>query len=164
MPGKDATLISRRRAARAGVTLTLAACVLLPAGGLVSAAAGSHATTVAGTAAVAAPAETRYDRIAVGTLDDIVNGRFAAATAHFDPTTRRLLPPAALAQAWTAYQAAFGSYRSHGRPADVASGALTVVNVPLSMEHRPGEFRVGFHEDGSIAGVWFLRAGVPVSA
>ncbi|MGW7098759.1 DUF3887 domain-containing protein [Streptomyces sp. NPDC054838] len=164
MPGKDSTLSSKRHLAQAVVPLVLAACVLLPAGAFPPAAALTPAaSTVAGTVAAPLPAQTRYDRIALQTLDAIANGRFTAATAHFDPTVRKLLPPAALAQAWQAYQTAFGRYRSHGDPKDVASGGFTVVQVPLSMEHRAGEFRVNFHEDGTIAGLWFLKTGVPAS-
>ncbi|MFD9408137.1 DUF3887 domain-containing protein [Streptomyces sp. NPDC059989] len=144
-------------------TVTLTACVLVPANGFASAAVQAHApTTVAGPAVAASPAQTRYDRIATQTLDDIVNGNYAAATAHFDATMRKALPPDALAEAWKTYQDQFGRYQSHGDPKDVAVGEFTMVNVPLRMEKHPGEFRVTFHEDGTIAGLWFLAPGAPV--
>ncbi|MFG2986531.1 DUF3887 domain-containing protein [Streptomyces sp. NPDC048258] len=164
MSDEDTTFNRKRRLVQAVATVSLAACALLPANGFAPAAMQAHAaTTVAGPAAAASPAQTRYDRIATQTLDDIVNGNFTAATAHFDATLRKLLPPDALAEAWETYQDKVGRYQSHGDPKDVAFGELTVVNVPLRMEHRPGEFRLAFHEDGSIAGLWFLETGVPIS-
>lgn len=160
---KDATR-SGRQLLLAVAAATLATCALLPVNGSAPAATQTHATTTAaGPAAVSTSARTRYDRIAVQTLEDIVNGDFTAATAHFDATVRKLLPPDALAGAWGTYQAKFGPYQSHGDPKDDVTGEFTVVNVPLRMERRPGEFRVTFHEDGTIAGLWFLEAGVPIS-
>ncbi|MFD7257993.1 DUF3887 domain-containing protein [Streptomyces sp. NPDC059874] len=163
MPDKGPTLRSNRQLVEAVAAVTLAACAWFPATGFaVAAMQANTVTTVAGPAA-AAPAQTQYDRIATQTLDDIVNGNFTAAAAHFDTTLRKLLPPDALAGAWETYQNKFGSYQSHGDPNDVAFGEFTVVNVPLSMERRPGEFRVTFHKDGSIAGLLFLDTGVPIS-
>ncbi|MGW7328159.1 DUF3887 domain-containing protein [Streptomyces sp. NPDC054840] len=164
MPGKDPTLSSKRQLVQAVVTVTLATSALFPANGFALAAMQAHATpTVAGTAVAAAPAQSQYDRIAIQTLDDIVNGNFTAATAHFDATMRELLPPDALAGAWETYQDKFGPYQSHGDPQHVAFGEFTVANMPLRMEHQPGEFRVTFHKDGSIAGLLFLETGVPIS-
>ncbi|MEU9305248.1 DUF3887 domain-containing protein [Streptomyces sp. NPDC048269] len=164
------TIRGKRQLVHVVATVTLAACALLPVNGVAWAAMRAPATTtVAGPAVAASPAQTRspapsrYDRIAAQTLDDIVSGDFTAATAHFDTTMRKALPPDALAEAWKNYQATFGSYQSHGDPKDVASGELTVVNVPLRMEDKPGEFRLTFHKDGSIAGLWFLGTGVPIS-
>lgn len=164
MPDKGPKFSSKRQLGQAVATVTLAACALFPANGFALAAMQAYATTtVAGPAAAAAPAQTPYDRIAIQTLDDIVNGNFTAATAHFDTTMRKLLPPDALAEAWETYQDKFGRYQSHGEPKDVAFGEFTVVNVPLHMERQPGEFRVTFHKDGSIAGLLFLETGVPIS-
>lgn len=165
---RNATL-SNRHLGQAAATVTLAACALLPVNGSALAAMQNRATaTATATATVGDPAaasrdQTRYDRIAVQTLDDIVNGDFTAATAHFDTTVRKLLPPDALAGAWETYQGKLGRYQSHGDPRDDVSGEVTVVNVPLRMERQPGDFRVTFHEDGSIAGLWFLQAGLPIS-
>ncbi|MFF3859555.1 DUF3887 domain-containing protein [Streptomyces sp. NPDC002209] len=163
----EATRSSRGRGqlVRVVAALSLAACALLPAGGLASAAMQAHAatTTVAGLVAAVSPAaRTSYDQTATQTLDAIVSGNFAGATAHFDPTLREALPPDALAGAWKTYQDTFGRYRSHGDPKDVAAGEFTVVSVPLTMEREAGEFRLSFHEDGSVAGLWLLKTGVPV--
>ncbi|MGW2881676.1 hypothetical protein ACWDBP_36800 [Streptomyces sp. NPDC001233] len=84
----------RRRLARAVGTVVLAASALLPA-------------------QVSALAASQDDTIALQTLDDIVKGDYTAATAHFDATVRRQLPPDALEKAWRNYEAQFGAYRSH---------------------------------------------------
>ena len=59
-------------------------------------------------------------------------------------------------------QQQFGPYQSHGDPQDVQRGDITVVNVPLQMEREPGQFRLSVHPDGTIAGLFFLKEGVPV--
>jgi Protein of unknown function (DUF3887) len=68
-----------------------------------------------------------------------------------------------VAASWAAYQKQFGNYQSHGDPADVPRGALTVVDVPLTMERLPGLFRVTFDPDGHIAGLFLLKSGTPIS-
>ncbi|WP_405676617.1 DUF3887 domain-containing protein [Streptomyces sp. NBC_00868] len=163
MPDEGTALSGKRQLVQAAATVALTACALLPANDFALAAMRAHATTtVAGPAAAASPAQTKYDRISTQTLDDIVNGNFTAATAHFDTTVRKLLPPDALASAWETYQDGFGRYKSHGDPKDLAFGEFTVVNVPLRMERQPGEFRLTFHKDGSIAGLFFLGTGTPI--
>lgn len=99
---------------------------------------------------------------AVSLLDDVVGGNMAAVTTDFDPTLRKSLTPQSLGSVWSVYQRTFGQYQSHGDPQQVQRADLTVVSVPLSMANQPGEFRVKFHGDGTIAGLYFLKAGVPV--
>ncbi|EST24760.1 DUF3887 domain-containing protein [Streptomyces roseochromogenus] len=130
----------KRRLTRAVGTVALAVSALLPAQG-------------------SALAASQDDTIALQTLDDIVKGDYTAATAHFDATVRRQLPPDALKKAWRNYEAQFGDYRSHQNPKDVAFGQFTVVSVPLRMAHGPGEFRVSFDRAGAIAGLFFLKPG-----
>lgn len=134
----------RRRLARAVGTVVLAASALLPA-------------------QVSALAASQDDTIALQTLDDIVKGDYTAATAHFDATVRRQLPPDALEKAWQNYEAQFGAYRSHQNPKDVAVGRFTVVSVPLRMERGPGEFRVSLDKTGAVAGLFFLKPGAPLT-
>ena len=102
------------------------------------------------------------DQVAMTAIDDIAAGNYAAVTARFDPELQKRLSPKALQQVWDGYQRTFGAYQSHGGPEDTARGDLTVVNVPLQMDRMPGQFRVKIHPDGTIAGVYFLREGVPV--
>jgi hypothetical protein len=109
--------------------------------------------------AVAAPPP---DQLALTTLNNIVQGDDNAVTAQFDATMKNALSSDALGQAWTSYQQTLGAYQSHGDPEDVQRGDITVVNVPLQMQNEPGQFRLSVHPDGTIAGLYFLRAGVPV--
>ncbi|TLH60974.1 hypothetical protein C1S79_25605 [Mycolicibacterium phocaicum] len=113
-------------------------------------------------AAPAATAADAPDQVAMTTIDDIAAGNYAAVTARFDPELQKRLSPKALQQVWDGYQRTFGAYQSHGGPEDTLRGDLTVVNVPLQMDRMPGQFRVKIHPDGTIAGVYFLREGVPV--
>lgn len=102
------------------------------------------------------------DQLAVQLLDAVVRGDFPAVTTHFDSNMQQKLTPEQLASAWTEYQQYLGNYQSHGDAQDVPRGHLTVVNIPLQMCREPGQFRVTFHNDGTVAGLFFLRAGVPV--
>ncbi len=113
-------------------------------------------------AAPVATAADAPDQVALTTIDDIAAGNYAAVTARFDPELQKRLSPKALQQVWDGYQRTFGAYQSHGGPEDTPRGDLTVVNVPLQMDRMPGQFRVKIHPDGTIAGVYFLREGVPV--
>jgi Protein of unknown function (DUF3887) len=119
-------------------------------------------TGVALGAAPAATAADAPDQVAMTAIDDIAAGNYAAVTARFDPELQKRLSPKALQQVWDGYQRTFGAFQSHGGPEDTPRGELTVVNVPLQMDRMPGQFRVKIHPDGTIAGVYFLREGVPV--
>jgi hypothetical protein len=120
------------------------------------------ASAVTLSAAPAAFADTNPDQVALATLDDIVRGDYPAAVAPFDERMHKMLTDKALGQAWSTYQQQFGAYQSHGDPQDVPHGDITVVNVPLQMQKRPGQFRVSVHPDGTVSGLYFLREGVPV--
>jgi hypothetical protein len=102
-----------------------------------------------------------YDQLALDELDKIVNGS-DEVTSGFDDTMQQRLSADQVAASWAAYQKRFGNYQSHGDPADVPRGALTVVDVPLTMERSPGLFRVTFDPDGHIAGLFLLQSGTPV--
>ena len=119
----------------------------------------------AGVALGAAPAATAADapdQVAMTTIDDIAAGNYAAVTARFDPELQKRLTTQALQQVWDGYQRTFGAYQSHGDPEDTPRGDLTVVNIPLQMDRKPGQFRVKIHPNGTIEAVYFLREGVPV--
>jgi len=119
------------------------------------------ASSTTSTPAAASP--NAVDPLAVEILDAITRGDFDAATARFDDQMKRKLPPQDLASSWRTYQEAFGTYQTHGGPQDVPLGDLTVVNIPLEMQREPGEFRVTFHPDQSVAGLWLLKPGTPVA-
>jgi len=119
----------------------------------------------AGTVALGTPtaaAEVLPDQVALATLDEIVRGDYPAAAADFNPTMQSLLPTPALQQSWDLYQQVFGVYQSHGVPENIQRGDVTVVNVPLQMARRPGQFRLSVQPDGSVASLTFLKEGVPV--
>lgn len=142
-------------------TATQAIAVAAASFALTACGSGSNSGTSSTTSGVAA--QGQYDQQAQQILDSIVRGDSNSATAHFDPTMQQKLSPQALASAWAEYQQQFGAYQSDGDPQDVPRGDLTVVNIPLKMATMPGEFRVTFHDnDGTVAGLFFLRTGVPV--
>jgi uncharacterized protein DUF3887 len=120
------------------------------------------ASVLAVGAAPAAAATPTPDEVAQATLDHIVDGDFVAAAAPFDPTLKKKLTVATLTEAWSAYQQLLGQYQSHDDPEDTQRAPLTVVNIPLQLAQQPGQFRVKVHPDGTIAGLYFLKAGVPV--
>ena len=131
---------------------------------LIAAAIAVGAGAAALSAAPAAVADANPDQVAVSTLEDIVAGNYPAAVAPFDERMQKVLTAKTLGQAWDGYQKQFGAYQSHGDPQDVPHGDLTVVNIPLRMQNRPGQFRISVHPDGSVSGLYFLREGVPVPA
>jgi hypothetical protein len=116
-------------------------------------------TAVAAPASVTAPSRTPYEQLALKTLDQVVKGNFVAVSARFDVSIRQEGNPAVLANAWKEYQdqLGFGRYQSHGEPRQVVSGDRTVVDIPLHMAKRPGDFRVVFDGKGHIEGLWFLK-------
>ncbi|MBC2644229.1 MULTISPECIES: DUF3887 domain-containing protein [unclassified Rhodococcus (in: high G+C Gram-positive bacteria)] len=127
-----------------------------------TAASDEKATMPTGTEATTATAQSHYDQLALETLDAVVQGDFDSATARFDDVMHQNLPPDLLESSWSTYQEQFGSYQSHTDPQDTARGQITVVSVPLQMEYAPGEFRVSFHPNETIAGLYFLQTGVPI--
>jgi Protein of unknown function (DUF3887) len=121
------------------------------------------ASPTSATAASTTATPSQDDQLALQILDAIVKGDFETATARFDSQMKQKLTPRDLFVSWTTYQEAFGKYQSHGAPQDVPLGELTVVNTPLQMERQPGELRVTFHPDQTVAGLFFLKAETPVS-
>ena len=92
---------------------------------------------------------------------DLAAGNFTAVEGKFDPTLKASLTLPALQQAWTTYQHLLGAYRHHLAPASVRVGHLDVERVPVTMAHGQGEVRVSFNPNGTIAGLYFLKAGAP---
>jgi len=148
----------------AAAFLTLTACDLASQGGkgAVSTTTTRAATSTSAAAAPTSPAPGQDDNRALKMLDAIIRGDFASARTHFDRLMQQKLSCQKLSSAWADYQQTLGSYQSHGDPQDVSRGDFTVVNISLQMSQLPGQFRVTFHDDGSVAGLFFLRAGVPV--
>ncbi|QNJ95223.1 DUF3887 domain-containing protein [Mycolicibacterium fluoranthenivorans] len=116
----------------------------------------------AGITAPPAMAADTPDQVALATLDEIVRGDYPAAAAEFNPTMQKLLPAKALQESWDIYQKTFGVFQSHGDPEAIPRDNLTIVNVPLQMAQRPGQFRLAVQPDGTISSLKFLKEGVPV--
>jgi hypothetical protein len=147
----------------AATVLSLTACESDNHGGNAAQPTAPSSSASSSAAGSTNPAADQYNQLALQILDAVVRGDDAAATAHFDTDLKEKLPPDKVAASWAAYQQTFGNYQSHGGPQQVPLGDLTVVNVPLQMSQQPGEFRVTFHNDQTVAGLFFLRTGVPVS-
>ncbi|GHB78092.1 hypothetical protein GCM10010347_55660 [Streptomyces cirratus] len=170
LPGKDTTRggttrggMWRRRLLLVAPAALVASLAVLPIGGCVPAVAQAHAAaqvTVPDARTVAARPDD--EQLAVDTLDEVTRGDFTAVSARFDEALRGQATPEFLANSWNDYQKTFGRFESHGDPKQVASGNGNVVDVPLHMAKRPGDFRVTFNTEGQIVGLFFLRTGVPV--
>ena len=111
----------------------------------------------------AAPPPNHADQVALTALNNLTTDP-AAATAAFTPAMVQIAPAATLDQDWKRYQQLLGNYQSHGQPQDLPQGAMTVVNLPLSMSHAPGQLRITVDHDGHIAGLFFLNADTPLPA
>ncbi len=92
-------------------------------------------------------------------VDDLAAGQFNSVEAKFDATMTAGLSVDALAANWIQYQKDNGGYRSHGTPKQSMLGAITVEQVPITTATGSGEVRVSFHADGTIAGLYSLKAG-----
>jgi hypothetical protein len=94
-------------------------------------------------------------------VDDLAAGKYAEVEAQFDATMKAQLPLAALQTSWTTYEQLLGPYKSHDQPASVMKGDLDVERVTVTMTNGAGEVRITLHADGTIAGLFFLKAGAP---
>ena len=103
------------------------------------------------------PFATRADQV----VADLSSGNYQAVAASFDPTMRAQLPVAVLQNDWVSYEQLLGALQSHGEPSSIMKGQLDVERVPVTMANAKGEVRITFHPDGSIAGLFFLKAGAP---
>ncbi|MFE2968401.1 DUF3887 domain-containing protein [Streptomyces sp. NPDC059340] len=151
------------RLSKFSFAVTVASSALVLVSGPVSNAVPDPVDTAV-VAPASAPSRTSFERLALKTLDQVVQGNFVAVSARFDESIRQEGNPAVLANAWKEYQnqLGFGRYQSHGEPRQVVSGDRTVVDIPLHMARQPGDFRVVFDRKGHIEGLWFLKKGVPV--
>jgi hypothetical protein len=111
------------------------------------------------TASVTSSKDFRSDASRV--VEDLAAGRFADVESKFDATMKAQLPATQLLNAWRTYQEAEGTYRRHGQPAQVMQGQIAVERVPIATTSGAGEVRVSYHPDGTIAGIYFLKAGAP---
>lgn len=124
-----------------------------------SATASSTSSTSATKATSSSPAaKADYGNVAVGMLDAIAGGDYAAATLNFDSALKKKLTASQLSASWATVQQQLGAYQSHGSPQQVEKGDSAVVKVPLQMQKGAGAFEVAFREkDGKVSGIKFLK-------
>jgi len=112
-------------------------------------------------AATSSAASTDFKSAAEKLVDDLAAGNYDAVESRFDVTMKSQLPRAQLENGWRTFQESEGNYKSHGAANAVMKGQLTVERVPITTATGTGEVRVSYHPDGTIAGLFFLKAGAP---
>ena len=156
----------RRAGVRAGaVVLTvLFAASVLSACGAAGTPSSSSTTTTTKTTKASQPtaASSPFTADALSVVAELAFGNFAPIVAGFDPTVKGQLSEPDLSAKWTAFEATFGDYLSHGTPISVKLAGLWVERVPVTMAHNKGEVRVTYDKNGEIAGLYFLKVGVPI--
>ncbi|TXI49282.1 MAG: alpha/beta fold hydrolase [Lysobacter sp.] len=106
-------------------------------------------------AAESAPANSAaFDAIAeaVGVLDRMDAGDFAAVHARFDATMSAAVGVEQLRQAWATLPTQFGALKSRGEARERTEKGVRVVRIPLHMERGELVAIVGFDENEKIAG------------
>ncbi|MBP6749457.1 MAG: alpha/beta fold hydrolase [Xanthomonadaceae bacterium] len=89
---------------------------------------------------------------AVGVLDRMDAGDFAAVHARFDATMSAAVGVEQLRQAWATLPTQFGASKGRGEPRERTEKNIRVVRIPLHMERGELMAIVGFDEDQKIAG------------
>lgn len=90
----------------------------------------------------------------------IAAGDWKAASADFDRTMRKHVPPKKLAEGWAQAAAMVGAFESQGEPFVRAADSLTVVDIPLTFEAGDMVGRAAFSADGKVAGLFILPPAV----
>lgn len=103
------------------------------------------------------PFASRADQL----MTDLSSGNYAAVAASFDPTMKAQLSVSVMGNDWSTYEQLLGPYRRHDEPSSVMKGQLDVERVRVTMANGAGEVRITYHPDGTIAGLYFLKAGAP---
>lgn len=104
--------------------------------------------------AFAAPAEKL--------VDDLAAFRYASVRSHFDPDVAAHLSNTDLGNNWRQFEEQLGNYTGRGvaktTKVDNKVG-ITFITVPTTMENGKGEVRVAYRTNGTIAGLYFTKAG-----
>jgi hypothetical protein len=106
-------------------------------------------------------AHTEFDKRATQDLRAIQRGDCTTVVRHFDALMANLTAPQ-LCTGYRTYTEQFGSLTKEGTAFSTRRGALVVVRIPLHLQHANGEYRETYHPDGTVAGLYFLKPGVPV--
>ena len=99
---------------------------------------------------------------AVDHLEMIVADDFAAVEEAFDETVAAQMGEGGLSTAWQQCRDEFGEYVDHGDPRVDEVEGRTVVRIALEMSEADAEIRVSYDDDERVAGIFFLRPGVPL--
>ncbi|WP_430592183.1 DUF3887 domain-containing protein [Humidisolicoccus flavus] len=96
--------------------------------------------------------------LASSVISDLSGAQWPKVTEHFDATMRAGLSEDMLAAAWAQIIGLAGAFESHGEPAAMRAGDVTITNTPLSFEAGEYIARIVFRDDTSIAGLHILEA------
>lgn len=158
----DAIAMGRRRRRRRTAGLAAAAVAALGIGvGVTAAAYHGPAVTLRDTDTATGDAGP-FGLKATTELRQIQHGDCGPTAAAFDPLVRSHLDATQLCASFVDYTDQFGRIVSTTPAHATMRGRLTVIQIALRLERARGEYRVTFHPDGTIAGIYFLRAGVPL--
>jgi hypothetical protein len=105
--------------------------------------------------------ESAY-QAALKDLAAIQRGDCASVESGLTSDMRARLSDQEMCSDYRAYLIKFGDFMSHGSPKLTTIGTDEVVQVPLRMKKQDGEFRITFNALGHVAGLYFLRTGVPL--
>ena len=158
----EAVTIGRRRVRRRRALHTAAGVVVVA--GVVTTAVHlqgdtSTLTTAEGDQVVAS---TPFEAKALDELRQIDAGDCEPTAAAFDAVVKARLDATSLCASYRDYTDAFGALVRPTKATQTERGDLAVVQVFLELRRAKGEYRVSFHPDGTIAGIYFLRSGVPL--
>jgi len=161
---RDAIATGRRRRRRRTTGLVTAAVAAAGLSvGLTAALHHGSSVTLRDTDATTETAASAPFRLeAAGELRQIQRGDCGPTAAAFDPLVRSNLDAAQLCASFVDYTDQFGRVVASLPAHATMRGSLTVIQIGLRLEHARGEYRVTFHPDRTIAGIYFLRAGVPL--
>lgn len=89
-------------------------------------------------------------------VDSLSRREFQQASANFDETMKRGLPPQKLEQVWENLITEVGLLKEQGDVRIQQAGEYRVVDISCAFEHGARVVRVSFNREGQIAGVFFL--------
>jgi Protein of unknown function (DUF3887) len=99
---------------------------------------------------------------AIAIFSDWTQGRPGdVATADFDATMTKELPPEKIAAAWAQIIGMVGAYQRMGEPFVRQLGDYTVVDIPMEFEAGEMKGRVAFNAGGQVSGLFILNPDVP---
>jgi fermentation-respiration switch protein FrsA (DUF1100 family) len=101
-------------------------------------------------------------RVAGSFVDLLATGEFAKATADFDATMLKVLPPDKLKQTWSKVLDQYGAYQKQLGTRLDTSGKYEIVYVTCEFAKAKVDTRVVFDKDGKITGLFFAPTKKPM--